>query len=605
MFTNCVFWIGVVENNEDLQKRGRVQVRIFGAHDVYNPPMTDSDGKILWGNTYGGSVSGGSMPKYSANGRKELFIWQRYNNPMNLKNVDGTWRRFDDISMAYPAYVRQLNIYQKKYRLMTPRQMIARWAPAKENNLANYYSTVTQAGVGIDTPIDMNNPDQVAVMLRGMTIMESGNRFSIEDIKSAMAGNIVPSMTAVSTVYKDGQLYTGSSNVVEGIDGSTPGTMPKNSAGLSENANANVDKAKEEAAKQDATKQEDPAKQGADAQKETTPVTQVPQQSGSASTATSGPDNTGHLLPKEDLPWAVVLYPASDYGGTTFSTLPAPQVQNGAWVFGVAIDGDFLNQLFIIGVIPNNMNIDSLSTNPGETGTPAITGSTNGSGSTSGSGGYSAGMMPTVNGVKTNGMTFAQLQDGIWNGESDRSANKKTSSSYAYGAMQLMPATAATYLLQGFGSEELAAAGWSLDAETKAMLEEIRYGNGGSGYWGAQITTAMENNSKIEDFCNLLQSNDTLNMALGTAYLRDCIGSSQGNGDPLLAALYYNQGVPNAHKIMDAIGCPSYNEKPAGMSNVEFVSRVNEYVKAEQNNDFKIYTDKIFASIGGVAALDQ
>lgn len=604
MFTNCVFWIGVVENNEDLQKRGRVQVRIFGAHDVYNPPMTDSDGKILWGNTYGGSVSGGSMPRYSANGRKELFIWQRYNNPMNLKNVDGTWRRFDDISMAYPAYVRQLGLYHKRGKV-TPRQMIATWAPAKENNLANYYSTVTQAGVGIDTPIDMNNPDQVAVLLRGMTIMESGNRFSIDDIKSAMAGNIVPSMTAVSTVYKDGQLYTGSSNAVEGIDGSTPGTMPKNSAGLSENANANVDKAKEEAAKQDATKQEDPAKQGAEAQKETTPVTQVPQQSGSASTATSGPDNTGHLLPKEDLPWAVVLYPASDYGGTTFSTLPAPQVQNGAWVFGVAIDGDFLNQLFIIGVIPNNMNIDALSTNPGETGTPAITGSTNGSGSTGGSGGTAASKMPTVTGVKTNGMTFAQLQDGIWNGESDRSTNKATSSSYAYGAMQLMPATAATYLLQGAASEELAAAGWTLDAETKAMLEEIRYGNGGSGYWGAQIATAMEKNSKIEDFCNLLQTNDTLNMALGTAYLRDCIGSSQGNGDPLLAALYYNQGVPNAHKIMDAIGCPSYNEKPAGMSNVEFVSKVNEYVKAEQNNDFKIYTDKIFASIGGVAALDQ
>ena len=488
---------------------------------------------------------------------------------------------------------------------MTPRQMIATWAPAKENNLANYYSTVRQAGVGIDTPIDMNNPDQVAVMLRGMTIMESGNRFSLEDIKSAMAGNIVPSMTAVSTVYKDGQLYTGSSNAVEGIDGSTPGTMPKKSAGLSENASSNIDKAKEEAAKQDAAKQEDPAKQGADAQKETTPVTQVPQQSGSASTATSGPDNTGHLLPKEDLPWAVVLYPASDYGGTTFSTLPAPQVQNGAWVFGVAIDGDFLNQLFIVGVIPNNMNIDALSTNPGETGTPAITGSTNGSDSTGGSGGTAASKMPTVTGVKTNGMTFAQLQDGIWNGESDRSTNKATSSSYAYGAMQLMPATAATYLLRGFGSEELAAAGWSLDAETKAMLEEIRYGNGGSGYWGAQIATAMEKNPKIEDFCNLLQSNDTLNMALGTAYLRDCIGSSQGNGDPVLAALYYNQGIPNAHKIMDAIGCPSYNEKPAGMSNVEFVSKVNEIVMAEQKNNFKTYTDKIFASIGGVAALDK
>lgn len=593
MFRDCTFFIGVVENNVDPQKRGRVQVRVFGAHDMYNPPMTDAQGRTAWGAAYGGGVSGGSMPKYAANGRKELFIWQRYNNPMNLKNIDGTWRRFDDISQAYPAYVWQLQRYQTKYHLMTPRQMIARWAPAKENNLANYYSTVTQAGVGIDTPIDMNNPDQVAVMLRGMTIMESGNRFSLEDIKSAMAGNIVPSMTAVSTVYKDGQLYTGSSNAAEGVAGST-GEMPKQSSGLSQNAEANKQAALNDAKKQ----QEEKPATNSDSQK-----VQVEQKPAEATqTVSRGPDMTGHQLMTEDLPWAVCLYSPVEYGGTSFSTLPAPQVQNGAMVFGMSIDGDFMNQLFILGIIPTITNIDALSTNPNEANANAM-------GSLTGVSNMLAKSIPGIESavpLKSNsGITMAQMQDGIWNAESGRSTNKSTSSAHAYGAMQLMPALAADYLLAGNASDALKAAGWEMDQETIDMLKEIRYGNGGSGYWGSKITNLINSNPKVADFCQLLQDNDTLNLAIGSAYLRDCSSSAQGNGDPILTALYYNQGVPNTHKIMDAIGCTDYNSIPSSMSYNDFIDKVNSVIKPKQNNDFAVYCNNIFKETGGVAVLEQ
>ena len=597
MFRNCVFFMGVVENNVDPLKRGRVQVRVFGAHDIYNPPMTDAQGRTAWGAAYGGGVGGGSMPQYSANGNAKLLIWQRYNNPMNLKNTDGTWRRFDDISQAYPAYKRQLAIYQNKYHLMTPRQMIARWAPAKENNLANYYATVTGAGVGIDTPIDMNNDEQVAVMLRGMTIMESGNRFSVQDIISAMNGNIVPSMTAVSTVYKDGQLYTGTSNVAEGIAGSS-GQMPVYSSGISGSAETNKQAAMEEAKKQ---QEAQPDKNTEDKK------VQVEQKPAEATAPpTKSPDMTGHQLMTEDLPWAVCLYSPVEYGGTSYSTLPAPQVQNGAMVFGMSIDGDFMNQLFILGIIPTITNIDALSTNPNEVGANSVGGSLSGLGNMAGK------LMPTGNSstqLKTNsGMTFDQLQNGIWNGESGKGTNKKTSSAYAYGTMQVMPALAADYLLSNSSGslEALKAAGWELDEDTINMLKEIRYGNGGKGYWGSSLQNLIDSNPKVADFCNLLQENDALNMAIGTAYLRDCASPSQGNGDPVLTALYYNQGIPNTHKILDAIGVTDYNNLPTDQSYRELAGKIDTVLnKAGQKNNFTKYLENIFAETGGLDVAEQ
>lgn len=597
MFRDCVYWIGVVENNVDPQKRGRVQVRVFGAHDMYNPPMTDSEGRTSWDASYGGSAAGGSMPNFAVNSKSDLKPWQRHNNPMNLKLPGkNEYRRFDDISQAYPAYVWQLQRYYNR-GLTTPRQMISTWAPAFENPLAAYYKTVASYGVSMDTPINMNDQTQVAILLQGMTKMECGQNFSIPDIISAMNGNLVPSMTAVSTLYKDGKLYTGTSNAAEGVSSSS-GQMPKNSSGLASSAESNKQAALESAKKQ----------------QEAAPVTntesqnvQVEQKPAEATqTVTRGPDTTGHQLPTEDLPWAVCLYSPVEYGGTSYSTLPAPQIQNGAMVFGMSIDGDFMNQLFILGIIPTITNIDALSTNPNEAGANSVGGSLSSLGNMAGK------LMPTGNSstqLKTNsGMTFDQLQNGIWNGESGKGTNKKTSSAYAYGTMQVMPALAADYLLSNNSSslEALKAAGWELDEDTVNMLKEIRYGNGGKGYWGSSLQNLIDSNPKVADFCNLLQDNDALNMAIGTAYLRDCASPSQGNGDPVLTALYYNQGVPNTHKILDAIGVTDYNNLPTDQSYRELAGKIDTVLnKAGQKNNFTKYLENIFAETGGLDTAEQ
>lgn len=603
MFRDCTFFMGVVENNVDPLKRGRVQVRVFGAHDIYNPPMTDAQGRTAWGAQYGGSVSGVTMPNYAANQRKELFIWQRYNNPMNLKNPNGTWRRFDDISQAYPAYYNQIRRYYTGattgQKLTTPRQIISTWAPAFENNLSDYFrnANLGASGMGMDTPIDINDKRQVAILMQGMTVAESSNRFTVDEIMAAMDGQIVPSMTAVSTVYKDGQLYTGSSNAAEGIAGST-GQMPKENSGLAASADANKQAALNSAKEQQETKPET-ASDSKNVQVEQKPAE-------ATASPTRSPDMTGHQLMTEDLPWAVCLYSPVEYGGTSFSTLPAPQVQNGAMVFGMSIDGDFMNQLFILGIIPTVTNIDALSTNPNEVGAGSVGGSLSSLGNMAGK------LMPTGDSstqLKTNsGMTFGQLQNGIWNGESGKGTNKATSSAYAYGTMQVMPALAADYLLSNSEDsiEALKAAGWNLDEETVNMLKEIRYGNGGKGYWGSSLQNLIDSNPKVADFCNLLQDNDALNMAIGTAYLRDCASPSQGNGDPVLTALYYNQGIPNTHKILDAIGVTDYNNLPTDQSYRELAEKIDTVLnQAGQNNNFTRYLENIFAETGGIDVAEQ
>ena len=600
MFKDCVFWIGVVENNDDPQKRGRVQVRVFGAHDIYNPPQTDSTGRTSWG-TSGGIDSGsgssgsyGSMPTTSSNGSR-LSIWQRYNNPMNLKNVNGSWRRFDDISQAYEAYYKQLSRYSQRGKV-TPAQMITTWAPPNENKTQEYINNVNKwTGLDMNKPLDMNDYSQVAKLLHGMTRMESSLNFSEADIVSALQGNIVPSMTNKSSLYKDGQLYLGSSNAAEGVP-NTPGDIPNTSSGtISSNAGSNA-----------GTPNGTGPSSGSSSSASNNVSNNVVQKSGSLGTssgeASGNSDSSGHKLPTEDLPWAICLYSPIEYGGTVNSTLPAPQVQNGAWVMGFSIDGDFMNQLFVIGVIPNSVNMAILSTNLREANTSAITGG----GYSSGSSGSSRQVrnMPNVS-VPMNGeMSFQQLTEGIWAAESSKGMNKKVSSAYCYGTMQIMPALAAGYLLQGDAANELEAAGLALTPETKEMLNMLRNEKNGSqnGYWGSQILKAQEKNPLVKDFCDLLQNNDSLNMAIGAAYLRDCGGSAQGNGDPVLTALYYNQGIPNVRRIMDAIGADSYNKIPDGMSYSEFISKVNTHMAG--NNNFKIYTDNIFKGVGGVEALE-
>ena len=106
---------------------------------------------------------------FSGNTIAEIF-----HNPLNLKQAganSGTradYRQFDDDAEGFRAAAAQLRLYQNRDGLTTPRQFIGKWAPAYENDLAKYYQTVAKAtGLDLDKPLDLNDPQNVALLMKG------------------------------------------------------------------------------------------------------------------------------------------------------------------------------------------------------------------------------------------------------------------------------------------------------------------------------------------------------------------------------------------------------------------------------------------------------
>lgn len=658
MFRDCVFWIGAVENNEDPEKRGRVQVRIFGAHDIYNQHMTDYAGRTQWAARYknvGGSSSSsssssssgsglssgkntGSAQKSSGSGQsggtgnKAYLVnnsymqrSQRNNNPLNM--YGGSWR-YNDISEGAADGLRQLQRYQSSWKKSSTGYGLVKgtdgttgsasladiWrtiAPSSDNNNyteKNIKKLANKMGIDPNAPLDLSDDNTLFDVFCGITATESSIRLTREDCAAALAGQYTQNMTSQSTyLAPDGTLVVGASNAtIEGADKSktgrayapssstkwrdateeeqaasqagiknntfTPGSTPKASTPSSDSSGN---------ASGGATTPAGSA--GAQAQ-QTSVIGDGASPTKDVSTAGS-PDSTCHTLPTGDLPWAFCLYPCSEYGGTSYGTLPAPQVQNGAWVVGMSLDGAFMNQLVILGIMPSAINIDVLSTNPNQSSTNPLTNITLPNSTPSSSN----------NSTKVKNMTLAELQDGIWNAESSRSANKKRSSAYCYGAMQLAPALAAEYILRGAASSELAAAGLTLSDDMKASLQSI------TNSYGKKIIPFLESDSNIAKFCDVLTENDTLNKAIGAAYLEDC--ATAAGGDPVITALYYMQGDGNAKKILSTYGYT--NGLPDTVSYATFAEQATEWMRNhKQSNDFTIYLNNITKDYGGLSALE-
>ena len=678
MFKDCVFWLGAVENIEDPEKRGRVQVRVFGAHDVYNPHVTDYQGRTEWASRYGKSSSsssgseispstgtgngGGSETSHGSGNTSSsnkirayhpngyLQKSQRNNNPLNLYGGD---RRYNDLAEGTAAGLSQLLAYQSSWKkrsngyglesgvdsttgTATLRDIWRTIAPNDGGNKhteANIEKKAKKLGIDPDKPLNLNDTNTLYDVFCEIVSTENSFQLTREDCAAAMAGQYTENMTSQSTyLAPDGTLVVGASNAtLSNADKSkigqknAPNSSTKWRIATEEEYNesqANIKSGnlstytpdrtpngpksgKSKAPTTPSTDKESAGKGGSTpagaagktAQEETvTPTTRT------IESVAGTPDSTCHKLPTGDLPWALCLYPCSEYGGTSFATLPAPQVQVGAWVFGVSLDGPFMNQLIVLGIMPTAINIDALSTNPSEASTKPLTNVTlpnttplnpvtSGSGSSSGSGSGSSS--------EVNGMEFNQLLDGVWNAESSRSANKKRSSSYAYGAMQLMPALAATYVLAGAASSEFTATGLTLSEDMKKSLESIK------NAYGTDIEPYLSSDENVVKFCDALLDNDTLNKAIGAAYLHDCLVAKRGNGDPVLACLYYMEGEYNTHEIMGALGYAN-NEIPANVTYSTFISQVNDIIKeAGQKNDFEVYVNNILNDYGGVSQAES
>ena len=112
----------------------------------------------------------------------------RNNNPGNIEDgkyaqglpgyagSDGRFARFETPEAGTAAMDGLLNRYGQQ-GLTTPLQIISKWAPAGDgaNNPMAYASTVAKAlGIGVNDPIDMNNPTQRAALGKAMASVEGG-----------------------------------------------------------------------------------------------------------------------------------------------------------------------------------------------------------------------------------------------------------------------------------------------------------------------------------------------------------------------------------------------------------------------------------------------
>jgi len=140
---------------------------------------------LLTGSSQADSTASGTLPA------KKGTIAEDHKNPLNLKHAGanaGTradFRVFDTYAQGFGAAWKQLQLYQNRDGLTTPRQMMNKWAPPSENDLNRYGKTLQSMGIDLDKPLDINDPKNAARLMKGMALAESpvGKRFSESDIE--------------------------------------------------------------------------------------------------------------------------------------------------------------------------------------------------------------------------------------------------------------------------------------------------------------------------------------------------------------------------------------------------------------------------------------
>lgn len=111
----------------------------------------------------------------------------RNNNPGNLERNATAWQglaaaqtdpRFCVFASPFwglRALMRTLLTYQRRYRLQTILALIARWAPANENNTDAYARAVAvRLGVGVDAAVDLTERAVLEKFARAIVRHENG-----------------------------------------------------------------------------------------------------------------------------------------------------------------------------------------------------------------------------------------------------------------------------------------------------------------------------------------------------------------------------------------------------------------------------------------------
>lgn len=124
----------------------------------------------------------------------------RNNNPLNIRvshsawqgkvtpNTDGSFEQFRSIEMGIRAAFIIVRRYIRFYHLDTPAGIIARWAPASENNTERYITTVCdRAQLARQTRLRYNDCATLCRLLQAMAFVEVGQSLPLSLFESAWA----------------------------------------------------------------------------------------------------------------------------------------------------------------------------------------------------------------------------------------------------------------------------------------------------------------------------------------------------------------------------------------------------------------------------------
>lgn len=125
---------------------------------------------------------------------------ERNNNPGNIRLSSAPWQgkvggtdtafeTFADAKAGIRALAVNLRTYQNRHGLDTVREIIARYAPASENNTAAYVRAVANAvGIGPDDQIDLSSDATLTALVAAIITHENGrNVYAWSDIAAAVS----------------------------------------------------------------------------------------------------------------------------------------------------------------------------------------------------------------------------------------------------------------------------------------------------------------------------------------------------------------------------------------------------------------------------------
>lgn len=127
----------------------------------------------------------------------------RNNNPGNIRNseanewkgevskkekLDNSFEEFRDMPHGIRAMMQLLINYQRKYTLLTVRDLVGKWAPRTENDTTTYVNRVCkELQMPSTCPIDLTDKGTLCALVDAMIFVENNKRVPMADIEAGYA----------------------------------------------------------------------------------------------------------------------------------------------------------------------------------------------------------------------------------------------------------------------------------------------------------------------------------------------------------------------------------------------------------------------------------